>query len=249
MKIYRVSLTATFIISLLAGFSAGTYFFREKNTSRPTNASSPQPTNIPGAQESIWLIAVDRLNQTAPRLEGIWLLAYIPNYTSIKPFPLYPSDNFQHDTELASAFKLTAGRKIAPEFWDFLQKHNHPGRNYIVFDEVAAASIINVYGGVTIEGRQLSGLEAITQIPKIWDDPQGSLRGQVAIMDSVCKSVFEKRSAFVLDDIEVDVGKHIVSNLDLGKKSKEWQSMILNGNKKVCDFSDFYKKIQLTSKP
>jgi len=249
MKILRLFLLASFLISLLAGFGTGSYLFHRLNA--PSQTLSPVKTiqTSPGRQESIWLIIVDRLNKTTPKILGIWLFTYIPNYTTITPLPLFPSDNSQQDAELVKAFRLTTDRKIAPEFWDFLQKHDHPSKDYVVFDEVTAASIINIYGGVSIKGKHLSGLEALAQVPKTWDDPQGSLQGQIVIMDSVCKSIFDNHTTPDMAKFQKEVRNHIFSNLDLGKKLMEWQKMIVIGSHKVCDFSDVYEKTRLTSKP
>ena len=249
MKILKLFLTASFFISLLAGFSAGTLLFNRKNeVSQSISTESSNPT-LPSDQKSIWLIAVDRLNTMKPKIEGIWLLTYIPNYTTVKPLPLFPSNNSKQDAEITKAFSLTSDHKIAQEFWDFLKKHGHPVHDYIVFDEEAAVSIINIYGGVRIQGSNLSGLEALQQIPKTWDDPQGSLRGQVIIMDSICKSIFNKRIVPNMDMLQKEIGKHISSNLDFGEKSQEWQKLIMSGNHKACDFSDIYEKTHLTTNP
>jgi hypothetical protein len=247
MKILRLFLTASFLISLLAGITAGTFLFHKENSSTRTLSSNPPPSL--NEQKGIWLIAVDRLNIVSPKIEGIWLLTYIPNYTSVKPLPFIPSGNKQQDAELTKAFKITAKHKIAPEFLDLLQKKGHVFRDYIVFDEVAAVSIINNYGGVSIQGERLSGLDALTQIPKIWDDPQESLLGQVIVMDHVCKSLFSGQSLPDFDKLQNNISSHIISNLDLGKKTIEWQKNLDGGSKKICDFSDLYEKIKFTSRP
>ena len=249
MKILRLFLIASFLISLLAGFGAGTYLFQRIHKPKRIISTDTTVTTIPGGQESLWLIIVDRLNNAAPKIEGIWLLTYIPNYTSITPLPLYPSENSQQNADLTRVFRFTTDRKIAPEFWDFLQKHNHPAKDYVVIDEVAAVSIINIYDGVTIRGKRLSGLEALAQVPKTWDDPQGSLQGQIDIMDSLCKSMFKNRTIPDMEKFQFEVSNHISSNLDLGKKLKEWQKMMVSGNQKVCNFSDLYEQTRLTSKP
>jgi len=249
MKILKLFLTASFFISLLAGFSAGEWFFNGKN--EVTQRISPDKSYpiIPIDQENIWLIAVDRINISKPKIEGIWLLAYIPNYTTIKPLPLFPSNNSKQDAEITSAFSLTSDHKIAQQFWDFLKKHGHPAHDYILFDEEAAISIINIYGGVSIQGKNLTGLEALQKIPKTWNNPQESLRGQVIIMDSICKSIFNKRTVPNMDLLHKDIGNHISSNLDLGEKSQEWQKMLKSGSNNVCDFTDIYEKTHLTTNP
>jgi hypothetical protein len=250
MKIFKFFLIATFIISLLAGFSAGSLFFSKQNKAPEEQTTDDNyDTSMPGDQESIWFIAVDRLTVSKPKIAGIWLLAYIPNYTSMKPLSLYPSNDTQKDAELARAFKMTSDRKIDQDFWDYLKKHNHPSQDYIVFDEEAAVSIINIFGGVTLQGKRLSGLEALQQIPKTWDDPQGSLRGQVFIMDSICKSIFDKRVVPDMEILHKEIGKHISSNLDLSEKSREWQKLIANVNHNACDFSDMYQQTLLITHP
>jgi hypothetical protein len=249
MKILRLFLIASFLISLLAGFGAGTYFFHRINKPTQTLSADPTVTNSLGRQESIWLIVVDRLNQTTPKVVGIWLLAYIPHYTTITPLPLFPSDNSQHNAELLKEFRFTADRKIAPEFWDFLKEHDHPTKDYVVIDEIAAANIINIYDGVSIKGKHLSALEALAQLPKSWDDPQGSLEGQIAIMDSLCKSIFNSHTIPDMDKFQKDVRNHILSNLDLGNKLMEWQKLMASGNQKICNFSDLYERARFTSKP
>jgi hypothetical protein len=249
MKILRLFLIASFSLSLLAGIMAGNFFFRRSNNSVQTSSTSTSTPDSPDVQHSIWLITVDRLNTTTPKVEGIWLLAYIPSYATMKLLPLLPSDNSQNDAELAKTFRFTKGRQLVPEFWNTIQKLGHSTRDYIIFDEVAVASIINSFGGVSIHGMHLSGLEAVTQIPKTWDDPQGSLQGQIVVMDNVCKNIFDNHTLPDIDILQNEVGKHIVSNLDLGKRLVEWQNSINSGQHKVCDFTDLYKKIFLSEKP
>jgi hypothetical protein len=247
MKILRLFLVVAFLISLLAGFGAGTFLFQKRNNPAQTPALT-SPIS-PGGQESIWLIAVNRLNTATPKIEGIWLLTHIPNFTTVKPLPLIPSGNPQQDSELVKTFRITSDRQIGPEFWDFLQKKGHLTRDYVVFDEIAAVSIINNLGGINFQGDHVSGLEALSKIPKIWDDPQGSLLGQVTVMDYTCKSIFSSHSLPDFDKLPIKVSNHIISNLDLDKKAVEWQKKIDSGSYKVCDFSDVYNDLKLTSKP
>jgi hypothetical protein len=247
MKILRIFLVMTFLISLLAGIGAGTFLFHKN--SNPARTLSPTNLLSTSDQESVWIIAVDRLNIPTPKIEGIWLLTHIPSYTAIKPLPLLPSGNAQQDLELTRAFRITSDHQVGPEFWDLLHKKGHLARDYVVFDEVAAVSIINIFDGINMEGEHVSGFEALSRIPKTWDDPQGSLLGQVTIMDQVCKSIFKSHSIPDLAIFQNETGSHIISNLDLDEKVVKWQKMIESGSYKVCDFSDVYMKIKLTSNP
>jgi hypothetical protein len=249
MRTLRIFLIATFLLSLLVGFIAGRFIFPGKSSVKQTLPADNNLPAKPGTQDGIWVIAVDRLNKTSPKIEGIWLFSYITNYTKIKPLPLYPSDNPERDAELAKTFRLTSDQKIAPAFWELVQKHGNPIRNYIIIDEIAAVGIINFFGGVTIQGKQLNGLEALNQTPKTWDDPKGSLRGQIAIMDSICKSIFNGQSSVDLLKLQKDVGHHLLSDLDLGKKTKEWQQLINDGNYRICDFPDLYESLQINTYP
>jgi hypothetical protein len=254
MNTFRIFLIASFLISLLAGFWAGTFIFQEntpKTLSQQPYTPSQSVSTTPGKQEGIWLIAVDRLSDTdtTPRIQNVWLITYITNYVKIKPLPVYPSDNPQHDLELIKTFKFTSNKQIAPAFWDFLAKHGQNVRDYIIFDEVAEAEVINFYGGVTIEGKYLNGLEALAQTPDSWNDPQASLKGQIAIMDSLCKNIFNTQPAPDLYKLQKKVGNHLLSNLDLDEKSKELQKQIIKGNHIICEFPDLSQKPQFSSKP
>jgi hypothetical protein len=249
MKTLRLFLIASFIVSLLAGLWAGKLIFKAKQNIRQTSSHTKGISTKPGEQEGIWLIVVDQLNSSTPQLEGIWLFVYITNYMTVKPLPLFPSDNPERDAELAKVFHLTSDDKITPAFWDYLKAHGYPVRDYIIFDEIAAAGIINYYGGVNIQGNHLNGLEALTQTPKSWEDPIRSLQNQIAIMDSLCKSVFNSQPAPDLYKLQEEVNHHLLSNLDLSKKSKEWQKLIASGNHKVCDIPELYEKMQISSNP
>ena len=252
MNTFRLFIIVSFIISLLAGFWAGTLVFQEQKRNAITHQPSPTSQNVsttPGKQVGIWLITVDRLNDTSPQIIGVWLITYITNYVKIKPLPVYPSDNPQHDFELSKAFQLTSKKQIAPSFWVFLQKHSQNVQDYIIFDEVALAEIINSYGGVTIQGKHLNGLEALTQTLNTRNDPQASLKGQIAIMDSLCKEIFSSQTTLDLYKLQKKVGHHLLSNLDIGEKSKEWQGQIFNGNHIVCEFPDLSQKPEFSSKP
>lgn len=250
MKISRQFLIVVFILSLLAGYTAGQFLFNHKNKIQHDVVNKTVAIqNSSGDQESLWLITIDRLDEPDPHIIGIWLLSYIPNYTKIKPLPLYPSENAQADTELAKVFHFSSDKKIASEFWDYLQDHNYTIHNYIVIDKFIAATILDMYGGVTTHGTTLSGLEVLAQLSNTqlsWDE---SIQKQVAVIDCICKSIFNSTIIPEMDKLQIETGKHIISNLDLTVKLKEWQSLIVTGDKKVCDFTDLMAKIQITLKP
>jgi hypothetical protein len=249
MKTLRIFILGTFILSVLAGFYAGTYIFQKKKASIQTPYQYNNTSTIPGKQGSIWLIVVDGFNEQNPHLEGVWLIAYITNYIKIKPLPLFPSGDPTRDDELAKAFQFTPDKKIAATFWDYLQNHGQVIHDYIVFDEVAVVEIINTLGGVNIRGRLLNGIQAMLQTPETWVDPIGSYRGQVAIMDSLCKSILRGEPLPDLYKLQNKIKNHLRSNLDLENKTKEWQKIIMDGNIKICDFNGLYEKPFISSKP
>ena len=116
-------------------------------------------------------------------------------------------------------------------------------------DEIAAAGIMNFFGGVTIHGKHLNGFEALAQTPKIQEDPQSSLQAQKAILDSLCKSIFNRSSNIDLPKIQSQVSSHLLSNLDLEEKAKEWQKMIMTGNRRICEFPSSNEKSHSGSYP
>ncbi len=249
MKISRIFLIVIFLLSLLAGYSAGHFLFIKKNKSLQTPPQIINSSNSTGAQESLWLITIDQFGKSDPTIIGIWLLTYIPNYTKIKPLPFYPSENIQANAEIDKNFHLTSGQNISPEFWEYLQKHNFLVRNYIVIDKVVAANILDMYGGVTIQDKVLSGQDAMSQLSMPGVSPIESIQNQVIVLDCICKSIFNGAVVPNINILQKDIGKHIVSNLDLDIKLDEWRSLIINGDHKVCDFSDLASKLHITLKP
>lgn len=249
MKILRLFLVASFTISLLAGLWAGTFIFQKRHISHQTNEPTQTVASTLGKQEGIWLIAVDQLNVSAPQIKGIWLLAYIPSYVKLKLLPLYPTNDPQHDSELVNTFRIVNNQQIAPEFWDYLQKHGQTVRNYIIFDAVSAAEIINYFGGVTIQGKHLNGFEVLVKSPDPRNDPQSSIKLQIDVMDSLCKSIFSTQPVPDFNKLQIKIKNHILSNLDLAEKLKEWRIQILNGDHKICDFSDLVDKPPISPKP
>lgn len=249
MKIIRLFLISTFIISLLAGIWAGSFIFRRKISFQHTTISTQNISSTPGKQEGIWLIAADRLNDNAPQIKGVWLMAYINGYAKLKPLPLFPSDNPKRDKELMNSFRITKDHRISPEFWDEIQKINQGVTNYIVFDEVAAVEIINYFGGVTIDGKHLNGIEIMVQSQNTKKDPQYLIRRQTVIMDSLCKTIFNSQPAPDFKQLQRTIKNHILSNLDLNEQTLEWQTLFLDGGHKMCEFPDLYTQPPISSTP
>lgn len=246
----RIFLVSSFFMSVLAGFWSGTQVFRiEKHETKQASYPYLRPTKVPGDQDGIFIIVIDNLNGPKPKLEGVWLFTYITNYVAIKPLPLYPSENSLQDDELVKSFQLTSNYEIAKVFWDFLQNHGHPVRDYILVDEIALVALINLFGGITIQGKYMLGPEVLDSIPNSWDDPIGSMIGQIAVIDSMCKSVLHSNPTIDWHEFHVGIKDHLVSNLDLEVKSQEWQKIIASGKYKVCDFPDHYEKLQVSVNP
>jgi len=246
MKNLRIFLVSTFLVSLLAGIWAGNYIFPQQTNHPPINPSPPTILSTPGKQDGVWLIAVDRINNSTPKIKGVWLLAYIIGYEKLIPLPFFPTDNFLHDTELVKSFRITEGHQIAPAFWDKLPKHGQIDQKYIVVDEIAAVEIINFFGGVTIEGKHLNGREIISQSKNPQSDPHFRIKQQTVIMDSICKSIFNNQAIPDLAKLHRKIEKNILTNLDLGEQSMEIQKYLFNGEYKVCEFPDVD---EISSKP
>jgi hypothetical protein len=246
MKNLRFFLVSTFLVSLLAGIWAGNYIFPQPKNHPPITPTPSTSKSILGKQDGVWLIAVDRINKTTPKIKGVWLLAYIIGYEKLIPLPFYPSDNSQQDTELVKSFRITDSHQIAPAFWDNLPKHGQIDQKYIVVDEIAAVEIINFFGGVTIEGKHLSGIEILSQAKNTQSDPHFLIKRQTVIMDSICKSIFNNQSVPDFPKLRRKIEKNILTNLDLGEQSMEIEKYLFNGEHKICEFPDYD---EISSKP
>lgn len=249
MKILRFFLFTTFLISILVGFLAGNLVFYKD---QPTiSESNPQPeiSVLPGRQEGIWLIGVDQINKSTPQIKGIWLLTYITGYNKLKPLPFYPSNNNQKDAELEQTFQIDHNSFVSEDFWNKLQSRSQPVHDYIIFDEVAAAEMINYFGGVTIDGQHLDGNEIFKQSPEFQQQPQLRINRQIVIMSSLCNRIFSDHPVPDFATLQKKVASHILSNIDLGEQLTIYQKLIANGNHTVCEFPELNKKPTLSGLP
>lgn len=248
MKILRLFLAIVFIISLLAGFWAGHTIFQPKLAAQPIQTTDQDINFTSGTQEGVWLIAVDHITETTPQIKGIWLLTFIIGYNKLKPLPFFPTENAQNDAELEAAFHLDNNHQISPAFWESLKKRGQPIQNYIIFDEVAASAIITQFGGVTIDGKHMDGLEVIAQSQDIRQDPQSEINNQIAIMNSLCKNIFTRQSVSNFESLQLKMKSHSLSNIDPSIQLAAYQKLT-SGNYTNCEFPDLYKKPAISAKP
>ena len=249
MKILRFFLFITFLTSILAGFWAGNRIFYKDQPVISDANSQPDQAGLPGRQEGIWLIGVDQINKSTPQIKGIWLLTFITGYNKLKPLPFYPSNNAQNDAELEQTFRIDGNSRVSGDFLNSLQARSQPVQNYIIFDEVAAAEMINYFGGVSINGSHMDGSEIFKQSQELLQQPQLRIDRQIVIMSNLCNRIFSDSPAPDFAALQKKVTSHILSNLDLSEQLIMYQKLIANGNRTVCEFPELNKKPALSVLP
>jgi hypothetical protein len=248
MKNHSLLFFLIFICSLVLGYSVSTRFYPTSLDILPSSmvaaaaGSQNSIETMNNGQRSILFISTTSLTTSNPQLESIWLATYFSTDTVIRLLPIFPTRNqskSDFDDQLMQSFKLDKLDRIPildHDFIDLLKKNNYWWSGYIVLDNVAMTKIINLLGGIDINGKILMGDQVVEEFPKVSDDPQDAFSSQAAILQSTC----HKLQAISLNP---DMSKlfsllpnHILTNLDSSQLQTEIQSVFADGRKPACRF-------------
>jgi hypothetical protein len=149
-------------------------------------------------QRNFLIVMVDQLDARSPRLEGVWLLLYIPSTPPLTLLPLYPASlggGPDQDRQMESSFRLTGDRLPDESFLDHLSSHDLWWSNIIVIDQIALAGAIELFGGVDLGSGRVNGIRAIASLPKAAQDPKGAVQAQAGMIKSLCQRPAQLPSA------------------------------------------------------
>jgi len=193
-------------------------------------------------QRSILLISARSINTPNPHLESIWLATYFSTDTTIRLLPIYPAGNqpiSDFEEKLAHSFnfdKIHGVPVLNQDFLLVLENHNYWWSGYILFDEVALTSILNLVGGIDLNGRTLAGEQALKEFPEVLDNPQDAYSSQIAILQTACHKFQEITPQSDLPQLISLLPKHILTDLEPSQLQAEIQSLYANERKPTCRF-------------
>ena len=160
-----------------------------QNYPAPTSSSSIPVTT---SQRNVLVILVDHLVEQNPKLEGVWLVAYLtktPHLTFLPIFPVDLSGQTSQDRSLASNFHLDSHRRPTVDFLKAIEAKKIRWDDVLLFDKVSLAVLIDLSGGMDTDQEPLSGTRAVSQLPAAWQEPRAALENQAVLAEGICQKM------------------------------------------------------------
>jgi len=156
----------------------------------PTSSSSSIP--VTGSQRNVLVILVDHLVEQNPRLEGVWLVVYLPKTPHLTFLPVFPVDlsgQTTQDDSLANNFHLDSHGRPTIDFLEAIEAKDIRWDDVLLFDKVSLAVLIDLSGGLDSALGPMSGTHAVSQLPAAWQEPRAALENQAALAEGICQKI------------------------------------------------------------
>lgn len=237
-----------FVCSLVLGYSVSTSFYHPSLDLLPDTGQLVASTSLnsmetmDNGQRSILLIQTSSLNTPDPQLEGMWLATYFASDTTIQLLPIYPEAKpaaTGFEQELTRAFSLekqNGNRVLGQEFKDELKRENYWWSAYIVFDEVVTTGLFDRIGGIELNGKTLSGAQAVQAVASAQIDPREAYTTQIAMLQSACHKIQGITPEVNLSKLSSISSRYILTDLDPSQLQAEVLSFYSNHRKPTCRF-------------
>lgn len=202
----------------------------------------PTPEGINNGQRNLLLTWVDSLDAANPRLEGLWLILFVPNSPSLTWLPLYPDGlikSIDGNSQWYADFGLTPDGEIDSQFVSNLRSKDIWWNNYLVIDETGLVEIVNrslnVNGSPAITPQPDAGVRIIANMPLAWEDPGEALKAQFDLLDSLCLSIPAPNQPAGPADLLGLLDHHLVTNLQAEEILSIRNNLRLTGGR-LCKF-------------
>lgn len=204
--------------------------------------ADPPPEGINNGQRNLLIAWVDRLDTSNPRLEGLWLVLFVPDSPSLTWLPLYPHgliENINNNPQWYTDFSLTPDGEIDSQFVTNLRSKDVWWNNYLVIDETGLIEIVNsslnVNKNPAITPQPDAGLRIVANLPLPWEDPSEALKAQFDLLDSLCLSTPASTQAASAADLIGPLKHHLITDLQADEILSTWNNLRLTGGR-LCKF-------------
>lgn len=242
LKVAPILFSLFFILFLFLGVETGENLFSNFFGSGDASASAPLLESGQGEKDEdpfLLLIQVDDLNREKPVLQAAWLLGYGNPREGFLFFPLMPSqasDGASRDADLVQAFSINHKGEVEDDFFQILNERNLAWSGHVILDRTSLASLVGSLGGVRIENRLYSPVEAIT----LWDGNQadtGRVRSlQAKFISGVCERLMILDTTHLLQGLFEQLPGHLVmGDLTPERLGGIWQPLMAGGDV-TCQF-------------
>jgi hypothetical protein len=203
---------------------------------------NPPPEGINNGQRNLLVAWVDHLDSASPRLEGLWLVLFVPDSPSLTWLPLYPSgliESIDGDQNWFTDFHLTQDDKLDPQFVSDLRSKDVWWNNFLVIDDPGMVVIVNrnldASEDPAITPQPDAGERIIANMPLAWEDPAAALKAQFELLDRFCLSPATSYHATSAIDLIGPLDHHLITNLKADEILLIWNNLRLTGGR-LCKF-------------
>jgi hypothetical protein len=204
--------------------------------------ADPPPEGINNGQRNLLVAWVDRMDSTNPRLEGLWLILFVPNSPSLTWLPLYPAgliESIDGNAQWVADFRLTPDDKLDPQFVADLRSKDVWWNNYLVIDETGLVEIVNrnlnSSEDPAITPQPDAGVRIIANMPLAWENPGEALKAQFDLLDRFCLPPITSTRAASAADLIGPLDHHLITNLQAEEILTIWNNLRLTGGR-LCKF-------------
>jgi hypothetical protein len=236
---------AAFILFLSIGYWVGSSFNNPHPVQEGIGHLKPTPSPIPALPdgERILLLAgVDKLESTQPQLESLWLLTYYLDGRPIQLLPIYPfKNNSQQPSEaqILDTFSVVKGQESAqlnPEFLRLLAESGFWLSGYLLMDDHATASVINLLGGLPTDSGLCTGEQILKTIHPATEQPQNAHDQQAILLGQACLTLSRMPTQPQWQTILELIPEHIITDLQPLRLLNEIQILASDLTQLRCEF-------------
>jgi hypothetical protein len=253
MKKSSLLYIALFILSTAigypAGHSLGMRFFPEHRTHlalHPPFSGQLLPTpvaTLPNGQEIIVLILIDEVGAKSPNLEGIWLISYVADHTTLNFLPVHPSGSSMHaesTDDLLYQFSITGNPDhplLSPKFLEALKQHVPWWSGYLLIDN----SFLTRLADIWFAGRQLSEVdqdpqEILSNLTSPTQDALSAITAQFTLFQEMCWAASRQKEGISLSRMFNDESTLILSDLSSEQVISTLEGLHRQMGKFSCEF-------------
>jgi hypothetical protein len=239
MRILRTTPLLAFAVCLAAGFWAGLYFHLPP--AAVVHVPNPTIPALPSGQRRFLLVYVQDVQAEETQIQAVLLFSYSPLYPYLMPLPIYPSPanvDAQSTPPFTTRLHNTPGG-LDPQLVTALHNKNYAWDGYIVFDDNALAQVINLLGGIAINGQNLTAEDILQQLQQAAANPREAAHFQAALLDSLCQQASSYHRQRPASAPAENLNTYTRSDLDLKLVASEWLTLLSPGGKHTCSLAAY----------
>ena len=248
MKSQTVLNFTIFICLLVVGYTVSSRFYQAGDllTSGSANIAlgneSAGYQTLNNGQHSILLAGVDSLNNLKPELNSLWMVSYLPADATLRMLPIYPTGKVSSSdfkARLVHSFGLAQEDSqlvLGEDFVRFLDESNYWWSGYVIYDQVAQESMVDLLGGIELDGEIISGNQMVHKLSTLVEEPQAVYLAQLAGLQAACSKLPDLVQNPGWHQLRSTIPAHVATDLDLQGAIAEWLSSSPNQQGSNCVF-------------